>query len=358
MPHRFDTLSALLNHGFDSVIDVRSPGEFAEDHIPGAINLPVLNNDERAEVGKVYVQQSPFLARKLGAAMVFRNSARHVETTLRDHDGAWRPLVYCWRGGQRSGSFCWILQQIGWRSEAVEGGYRTYRRMVNDALYTTDLPHRLIALDGYTGTAKTDLLYRLAARGVQMLDLEGLAGHRGSLLGRKPGGQPSQKAFESALAVALNNLDPLRPVLIEAESSKIGERIVPPSLWSRMKTAPRIQLSAPIEARTQYLVKAYDDILSDADQLRHLLGMLRAYRGNAVVDGWFECIEQGDKPGLTRALMEQHYDPAYDKSCKAVGARNVAELEISRLDDVGLDDAASRVEQAIETAFQSALSEI
>lgn len=349
MAQDFPTLAALLDHGFDTVIDVRSPTEYAEDHIPGAINLPVLDNEERARVGTIYVQQSPFLARKIGAALVFRNAARHIETRLSHYDGGWRPLVYCWRGGQRSGSFGWILGQIGWRADTIKGGYQTYRRLVKRVLYDEPLAHRLVLLDGYTGTAKTELLQLLAARGVQMLDLEGLAGHRGSLLGAMAEPQPSQKAFESRLAVALNGLDPARPVVVEAESSKIGARIIPPSLWAAMKAAPRIRIAAPIAARAAYLVRAYDDILSDAERLRAKLDPLRAHRGHTVVDGWFELIAQGDKAGLTRALMQQHYDPAYDKSRKAIGADCLAEIEVRSLDAGGLDRTAARIEQVIET---------
>ncbi|MFD3190648.1 tRNA 2-selenouridine(34) synthase MnmH [Sedimentitalea sp. HM32M-2] len=343
MSQRYDTLPALLNHGFDTVIDVRSPAEYAEDHLPGAINLPVLDNRERAEVGTIYVQQSPFLARKIGAALVFRNAARHIETALRDHEGGWRPLVYCWRGGQRSGSFTWMLGQIGWRADVIEGGYRTYRRLVNTALYDRVLPHRLIALDGYTGTAKTELLHRVRGQGGQVLDLEGLAGHRGSLLGQRSGGQPSQKAFESRLALALEALDAARPVLIEAESSKIGQLIIPPSLWAAMKQAPRIAITAPPEARTAYLVRAYDDILSDAELLETQLTKLRPHRGHAVVDGWLEKIAAGDKAGLTRALMQQHYDPSYAKSRKAVDAPVIAHLQTERLDAAGLGRIADRI---------------
>lgn len=343
MPLRFDTLASLLEHGFDTVIDVRSPAEYAEDHVPGAINLPVLDNEERARVGTIYKQQSPFLARKLGAALVFRNAANHVEQSLSHHDGGWRPLVYCWRGGQRSGSFAWMLGQIGWRSEAVEGGYRTYRRLVVKALYETPLPHRLIALDGLTGTAKTELLGLCAKRDVQVIDLEGAAGHRGSLLGAMPGGQPSQKAFESRLAQALLTLDPARPVLVEAESSKIGERIIPPSIWEAMKTAPRIEVHAALDARTAYLTRAYDDILSDTETLVERLSYLRTVRGHEIVDGWEALIRAGDKPGVTRALMAQHYDPAYEKSRRAVGAPVEARFELPSLGPDALARAADRL---------------
>lgn len=348
----FSTFAELLDHGFDTVIDVRSPAEYAEDHVPGAINLPVLNNEERAEVGTIYVQQSPFLARKLGAALVFRNAATHIETALRDQDGGWRPLVYCWRGGQRSGSFTWMLGQIGWRADVIDGGYRTYRRLVNTALYKSALPHRLIALDGYTGTAKTEFLHILQERGVQMLDLEGLAGHRGSLLGGLGQSQPSQKAFETKLAVALAALDPARPVVVEAESSKIGARIIPPSLWEAMKQAPRIRIDAPLDARAAYLVRAYDDVLSDTQRLGFLLDKLRAFRGNAVVDGWLDMIASGDKLGLTRALMQQHYDPSYDKSARIVGADLLARVEGQSLDRDGLEDMVSRIEAILDGLSQ------
>lgn len=341
----FSSLPDLYVHGFDTVIDVRSPAEHAEDHLPGAINLPVLNNEERARVGTIYVQESPFLARKLGAALVFRNAANAIEQSLSHHEGKWRPLVYCWRGGQRSGSFTWMLQQIGWRAEVIEGGYRTYRRLVNRYLYEDLLPHRIIALDGYTGTAKTDLLAVLSERGVQVLDLEGLANHRGSMLGAMPGGQPSQKAFESALACALSRLDPNRPVVVEAESSKIGERILPPSMWSALKAAPRIEILASLEARTEYLVQAYDDVLSDTEGLREKLDFLRQHRGNDVVDGWFELIQAGDKAGVTRALMEQHYDPAYLKSRKGHGSRSIGQVQVEGLNQSGLKAAAAQIEK-------------
>ncbi|TMV12908.1 tRNA 2-selenouridine(34) synthase MnmH [Arenibacterium halophilum] len=343
----FGTLAEMLSHGFDTVIDVRSPAEYAEDHVPGAINLPVLDNEERARVGTIYKQQSPFLARKLGAALVFRNAADHIEHRLSHHEGGWQPLVYCWRGGQRSGSFAWMLGQIGWRSEALEGGYRSYRRLVNAMLYDRALPHRIVSLDGYTGTAKTRLLHLLAARGVQVLDLEGAANHRGSLLGAMPGGQPSQKAFESTLAGQLCRFDPARPVLVEAESSKIGERILPPALWEPMKRAPRIEIVAPIEARARYLAREYADVLSAGEDLRHRLSFLREVRGRAVVEGWATLSRSGEHEALTRALMEQHYDPAYDKARAIHGTTATVQIALSDLTDGVLERAAGQIDAAL-----------
>lgn len=199
MPYLLPDLSSPLDLPFDDVIDVRSPAEFAEDHVPGAISLPVLDNEERAVVGTIYKQESPFKARKLGAALVARNAARHLEGPLAAKDGGWRPLVYCWRGGQRSNSFGSILTQVGWRTEVLAGGYQSYRRALVAALYDRALPHRFVLIDGDTGTAKTEILHLVAARGGQVLDLEGLANHRGSVLGPRPGGQPSQKMLESRL---------------------------------------------------------------------------------------------------------------------------------------------------------------
>ena len=197
--------------GFDDIIDVRAPAEYAEDHLPGAINLPVLSDAERARVGTIYKQVSPFDARKLGAALVAANAARHLQGPLADRGGAWQPLVYCWRGGQRSGSFGTILSQIGWRVARVQGGYKAWRSLVVDRVQNGPIAAPVIVLDGNTGSAKTAILQRLAQRGHQVIDLEGLANHRGSLFGGHPEGQPSQKMFEGRLAVALERSGPRPP---------------------------------------------------------------------------------------------------------------------------------------------------
>ncbi len=338
----FSSLPDLLNHGFDTVIDVRSPAEFAEDHIPGAINLPVLDNEERARVGTIYKQQSPFLARKLGAALVFRNSAAHLEGPLAQKDGGWRPLVYCWRGGQRSGGFTWMLGQVGWRAEVIEGGYRSYRRLVHAALYDTPLPLRPVLLDGNTGTAKTALLPLLRARGVQVLDLEGLANHRGSLLGAM-GPQPDQKAFETALAAQICALDPASPVLVEAESNKIGQRIIPPTLWEAMRRAPRIEVSAPLAARARFLAQGYADMTADPDRLRDRLSPLRSLRGAETVDHWLALLAEGRMEALAQALMVDHYDPAYAKSRERLSDVPLARCHAETLDADGLQRLADEI---------------
>ncbi len=306
------SVTQALDLGFDDIIDVRSPAEFAEDHIPGAINLPVLDDAERARVGTIYKQDSPFTARKLGAALVARNAARHLEGTLADRPGGWRPLVYCWRGGQRSGSFASILAQIGWRAETVAGGYKSWRRLVSDTLYGGAVPGRVVVLDGNTGSAKTDVLNLLPARGCQVIDLEGLARHRGSLFGAM-GGQPSQKAFEGALAVALARLDTARSVVVEAESIKIGNLFLPPKLWQAMGTAPRVAIEVPRPARAAYLVRAYGDLIADPARLDAIIGQLRPSHSAEVIADWQAMAVAGQYGALADGLMAAHYDPRYAK---------------------------------------------
>jgi len=341
MAFELTSLTQLADLPFDSIIDVRSPAEFAEDHIPGAISLPVLDNDERARVGTIYVRDSAFKARKIGAALVARNAARHIENSLMDHGGGWRPLVYCWRGGQRSGSFASILSQVGWRADVIGGGYRTYRRLVSNALYDTEFPTNVILLDGNTGTAKTDILLRLQARGVQIIDLEGLAHHRGSLFGAQAGGQPSQKAFEGALAQQIGAIDPSRPVVVEAESSKVGERMVPPCLWSAMKVAPRLEITAPLNARARYLVSAYDDVIDDHARLNATLEKLRHFHSGDTIDYWQSLAERGEMQALAGDLMARHYDSRYGKA-----RSRTTDITPVNVDDLGPDDrerAADRV---------------
>jgi tRNA 2-selenouridine synthase len=312
MPVTLTSLLHLQSLGFDDIIDVRAPAEFADDHIPGAISLPVLDDAQRAEVGTIYKQQSPFLARKLGAALVARNAASHLEGPLRDRPGGWRPLVYCWRGGQRSGSFAVILAQIGWRVETVAGGYKAWRRLVSDALYEAAAPARVVLLDGNTGSAKTEVLNLLPRHGVQVIDLEGLANHRGSLFGAM-GVQPSQKAFEGALAMAMARLDPTKPVVVEAESIKIGNLYLPPKLWGAMCGAPRIAIEAPRAARAGYLATAYADLIADPARLDHIIGLLRPLHPAKWIEEWQAMAGAGEYVALAEGLMEHHYDPRYAK---------------------------------------------
>ena len=340
------SLSDLAGHGFDDIIDVRAPAEWAEDHLPGAVNLPVLDDAERAEVGTIYKQVSPFTARKVGAALVAANAARHLQGALADKPGGWRPLVYCWRGGQRSGSFATILAQIGWRVETIAGGYKAWRALVVDALYDQPFPCRVVVLDGNTGSAKTDILNMLPGLGVQVLDLEGLARHRGSLFGGLPGGQPSQRGFESALAMQMAALDPARLVVVEAESSKVGNCRLPPGLWKAMVAAPRVSIVAPLTARAAYLARTYGDLSGDAVRLAGLIDLLRGAHSGEVIEGWHGLAVAGKFEALAAGLMEAHYDPRYAKH-RARMERAGAELRVERLGVEDLAGIAARVVAAL-----------
>lgn len=343
MPVTLTRLTDVFELGFDTIIDVRSPAEWAEDHIPGAISLPVLDNDERARVGTIYKQDSPFVARKVGAALVARNAARHLEGALADKPGGWRPLVYCWRGGQRSGSFATILGQVGWRVDTVAGGYRSWRRLVAEACYDRPLTQPVTVLDGNTGSAKTEVLAHLAALGVQVIDLEALANHRGSLFGHRPGGQPAQKAFEGAVALALARLDPARPVVVEAESSKVGNLYLPPTLWKAMVAAPRIEIAAPRAARAAYLARAYADLVADPAELARVINLLRPLHAASVIEHWLALAAAGQVQDLAADLMARHYDPRYAKQREAAGQGPVQRVEADDLSPAALPALARRI---------------
>ena len=341
MPVKLERLTDILRLDFDEIIDVRAPAEWAEDHIPGAISLPVLDDEERARVGTIYKQVSPFDARKIGAALVAKNAAQHLQGPLADRPGGWRPLVYCWRGGQRSGSFASILSQIGWRVETVAGGYKTWRRLVVDALYNAPFPARVVVLDGNTGSAKTDVLKLLPERGVQVLDLEGMANHRGSLFGWV-GAQPSQKAFEGRLALAMAQLEPSRPVVVEAESAKVGNCRLPPKLWRAMVAAPRVAIDVPRRARAEYLVRAYADLIEDRERLDRIVASLRPLHAAEVIDGWRKLVAEGRFADLADSLMERHYDPRYGKH-RARMEVAFTEVQADRLEEGDLPALADRV---------------
>jgi len=339
-------LLAPAAHGIDAFIDVRSPAEFAEDHLPGAINLPVLSNAERARVGTVHVQQDRFAARRMGAALVARNVAAMLEGPLAQRPRDWRAVVYCWRGGQRSGALALVMAQVGWRAQVLEGGYRSYRRLVARGLYDRPFPAPVIVLEGNTGTAKTDLLARLAARGVQVLDLEAMARHRGSLFGEMPGGQPSQKAFESALALRMATLDPARPVLVEDESHRIGRIMVPPALWTAMRVAPRLRVEAPLPARAGYLVEGYDDLTAAPERLAARIDALRPFHSRDTVSRWQAWAQVGAFEALAASLLKEHYDPRYRRS-RAARVEPLAVLSAPGLQAPDLDRLAESLHHHI-----------
>lgn len=326
---------------YSMIIDVRSPAEFADDHIPGAINLPVLDDSQRAEVGTMYKQVGSFEAKRRGAALVATNIADHLKTVLADAPRDFTPLIYCWRGGQRSGAMARIFSEIGWKVSVIEGGYKTYRKKVLDGLDDMPPQLRLMILRGRTGTAKTQILRRAASLGTQIVDLEGLAAHRGSLLGPEPGqSQPSQRYFESQLFAVMATLDTGRPVFVEAESNKIGAIHIPPAFWRQMRGAPSVELSVPVAARVQFLIEDYAHIIRQPERLDPLLGWVASRVGHAAVATWRERILAGDWPGFVTSVLNDHYDPAYDRSSEARGYEHNGMIEVDSLDHEDIDQIA------------------
>jgi tRNA 2-selenouridine synthase len=334
---------------FDDIIDVRSPAEYAEDHVPGAISAPVLDDDERAQVGTLYKQVSPFDAKKLGAALLAKNVARHVQELFQDKPKSWHPLVYCWRGGKRSGAAAHILREIGWNAETLEGGYKAYRRWVVQELEKLPEKLELRVVHGPTGSGKSRLLTALRRAGAQVLDLEELAAHRGSVLGNLPDRpQPSQKMFESLLLKEMQALQTTAPVFVEGESKKIGQLQVPEALMSRMRASACVVLQTDLQVRVSLLLDEYRHFLEDRKLLNAQLDCLAALHGRERIAQW-KAID--DWRELVARLLVEHYDPAYRRSSQRnfVHLADADALAISSADDSAFARAARTLLSASAT---------
>jgi tRNA 2-selenouridine synthase len=305
---------AQLNQ-FDTVIDARSEAEYAEDHLPDAINWPTLNNAERVEIGTLYKQVNPFEARKRGAAIAARNIATHIERDVIDKPKDWKPLTYCWRGGQRSGALSLILSQIGFRVTIVEGGYKAFRAAIVQDTVQRVAQMNFQVVCGPTGSGKTRLLQALRACGAQVLDLEDLANHRSSVLGAMPGlKQPTQKAFETLIWNQLRQFDSARPVFVESESKKVGNLAVPMALIDAMRSSDCLNLVLSDEERVALLMEDYDHLVKDVAYFCDRLKALTELKGRAVVHGWQTQAQAGTFAPVVLDLLQTHYDPAYQSS--------------------------------------------
>ncbi len=341
-------VSALAEFG--DRIDVRSPAEFLLDHVPNATSHPVLDDVERAEIGTLYAT-SPFDARRVGAAKVSRNIARMLDTDFADKPRDWRPLVYCWRGGQRSRALAHILNEIGWRAMQLDGGYRAYRRHVVVDLDAVPLRFDFVVVCGLTGAGKSRLIVALQRIGAQTLDLEALACHRGSLLGGLPGTpQPSQKAFESALHDRLGQFDPARPVFVESESRRVGTVQLPDALLARMREGRTLTLHTGIEKRVALLKQDYAHFIADAGALDERLRPLAPLHGKATLARWAGLGAARDWDTLVGELLERHYDPAYARSMGTIflSARSGREVAVTDVSHEGFEALAREVLSAVE----------
>ncbi|OGA66672.1 MAG: tRNA 2-selenouridine(34) synthase MnmH [Betaproteobacteria bacterium RIFCSPLOWO2_12_FULL_68_20] len=337
-PSHSVAMSAPVLTDFDAILDTRSPSEYAEDHIPDAVSAPVLEDDERAAVGTLYKQVSQFDARKLGAALLAKNVARHVGTLFKDKGPGWRPLVYCWRGGKRSAAMAHILREIGWDASTLEGGYKAYRRWVVGQLQTLPGRFDFRVVQGATGSGKSRLLAALREAGAQVLDLEALAAHRGSVLGDLPGRpQPSQKWFDSLLLKELSALDAARPVYVEGESRKIGQVQVPEALIGNMRASECIVLEADAETRVALLLDEYRHFLADTKSLEAQLDCLVGLHGREKVNAWKSLAARGEWREFVARLLVEHYDPAYRRS----SASNFARLPQAEIVRIASPDEAS-----------------
>jgi tRNA 2-selenouridine synthase len=335
--YRIAVTEALVTLGeFDAIIDARSESEYADDHIPGALNCPVLNDAERALIGTLYAQDSPFAARRRGAALAARNIAAHLEQRFAALPGAWRPLVYCWRGGERSAALTHVLERVGWRARQLEGGYRAFRRLVLAEL--DELPARfdLRVICGPTGSGKSRLLRALAQVGAQVLDLEELAKHRGSVLGELPQApQPSQKRFETLIWWTLRRFAPARPVFVESESRRVGRLRVPTVLIERMRAAPCLKIELPLSERVRLLRDEYEHFERVPQDLIEQLECLLPLHGHAPVAQWKDLAAAHEWDRLVEALLTRHYDPAYARSIR----KNFVQAEQAEILRIACADA-------------------
>ena len=339
-------LDAVALSRFDQIIDVRSPAEFALDHLPGAVNLTVLDDAQRATVGTLYKQESAFSAKKIGAAWVAANIARHLQESLAEHPRNWRPLVYCWRGGARSGAMTHILRSIGWDAKQLAGGYKAWRGQVIHDLQSLPDPFDFRVVCGRTGSGKSRLLEALAAAGAQVLDLEQLAAHKGSVLGEMPGeSQPSQKSFESSIWATLSTFDATKPVFVEAESKKVGNLRVPQPLIEKMWLGACIEVQTPAELRVRLLREEYAHFIANPDQLLEKLECLSPLHSKMQRQAWIGQIRAGNWDEFVAGMLENHYDPAYGRSMFSNyrNARAAQVLAVTDISATGFRVAAERL---------------
>lgn len=345
IPLSIDDVVASLDR-FDAILDARSPSEHGDDHLPGSSSAPVLDDSERAEVGTLHAQVGAFAARRRGAALVSRNIGRLLETALADKPPDWQPLVYCWRGGNRSGSLATVLARVGWRTSVLVGGYREFRRRVIADLAAWPSGLRFVVVAGRTGSAKSRILQALAAQGRQVLDLEAIGRHRGSVLGGLPDApQPSQKRFESELWDAMRRFDPARPVFVESESKRVGRVHIPDALMRAIRGSSVVRIDMPLDARARFLVDDYAHFVADPASLFAQLDCLVELHGRELIAHWKSLADAGAWEAFVAALLQGHYDPAYDRSMQ----RNFSALDacepvaLGDFDPASIEGAAARV---------------
>lgn len=310
------------------VIDARSPHEYAEDHIPGAVNLPVVDDAEYAEVGTKH-KTDKHAAYLIGVEYSLKNIASHIKPLISKYTPQDRFLVYCFRGGKRSRLWADNLRTIGFEVDVLAGGWKNYRRWVRAGLES--LPRALTyrVLCGPTGCGKTRVLHELERQGHQVLELEGLASHRGSLLGALPGQpQPTQKLFDTMLLDTLRRFDPRRPVWLEAESKKIGNIQLPDALFEAMHVSPVVNIVAPMAERVTLWREDYPHFAADPVAMVRKLEPLKPLVGKDVLAEWMDFAVAGRVDELFESVMTKHYDPCYSRSTRRNYGPKVGETTV------------------------------
>ncbi len=319
------------------LFDVRTPAEFAQGHVPGAYNLPLFSNEERAVVGRAYKQVGPDAAMLEGLDFVGPKMRHFVEEARRQAPEG-KVAVHCWRGGKRSDSLSWLLEFAGFDVLVLEGGYKAFRRHVLE--WFEQETFNLVILGGYTGTGKTEILQRIREMGEQVIDLEGLANHKGSAfgaLGEAP--QPSVEHFENLLFHEFSRQDRRQRIWLENESRAIGRVYLPDGLWRQMRQAPLIHIEAPQQVRVERLLADYAGY--DREELAASFKKIKKRLGGQHLKAALEALERGDyEKAVTIGL--HYYDKTYNYGLEQRPAAKVSRLEVDR------DDPALAARKAVK----------
>lgn len=313
MPKRFLPGQVFEMRAARTLLDVRTPSEFEQGHIPGALNLPLFSDAERAEVGTLYKQVSPEQAFLKGLEFAGARMRQYVETAMQLAPER-RIAVHCWRGGQRSGSMAWLLETAGFDVVTLQGGYKAWRHYALEQLASR--PIRMVVLGGKTGSGKTRILHALQQAGEQIIDLEALAHHKGSAfgaIGEAP--QPTFEQFSNDLFEAFDALDAGRPVWVESESKAIGKVQIPNELWQHICDAPMIEVGLPFEQRIRHLMEVYAGF--PQEQLAASFERIAKRIGGLNVKLALEALAD-DRYEDAAAIALAYYDKTYRHSLDAM----------------------------------------
>jgi tRNA 2-selenouridine synthase len=336
------------------IIDARSPREFAVDHLPHAVNLPVVDDEQYADVGRLH-RTDTHAAYVLGVTESLRNMANSIGYVAQRCNRSDPILVYCFRGGKRSKLWSDTLRTIGYKVDVLRGGWKAYRRWVLSALEVMPRALEFKVVAGPTGSGKTRLLQALQRQGAQVLDLEAMACHRGSLLGALPGkSQPTQKSFDSELMGRLREMDPQFPVYVESESKKIGNLTLPGSLMDAMARADMIRITAPLGERVKVWEEDFRHFVEDPSLLLARVAFLEPLLGKELLARWAEQARSGRVSVVFEELMTRHYDPAYVKSNARLfsGRAALPVIELESVSDAYMDGVARHIRQSFDGVGQ------